>query len=221
MQDLINKLEHKCRDLGVNFHLNSQISIQDLKGSAIVIATSANAAHILTKDYAPTISHLLSQIKMSSLMSVTVFFEKFQTKFKGFGCLIPREMNIQTLGILMNSYIFKDRDKTYNETWIMGGYHNEQLLEKTDSQIIELIQKERQQVLQDSSKILSYRINRWSKALPYYDVDLEIILEKLSKENLPEGLYLHGNYLSGIGLSKILEKSDLIAAQIEKDYEKK
>lgn len=221
MQDLINKLEHKCRDLGVNFHLNSQISIQDLKGSAIVIATSANAAHILTKDYAPTISQLLSQIKMSSLMSVTVFFEKFQTKFKGFGCLIPREMNIQTLGILMNSYIFKDRDKTYNETWIMGGYHNEQLLEKTDSQIIELIQKERQQVLQDSSKILSYRINRWSKALPYYDVDLEIILEKLSKENLPEGLYLHGNYLSGIGLSKILEKSDLIAAQIEKDYEKK
>ncbi len=221
MQDLVDKLEHKCRDLGVQFHLNTDVNIKDLKETAIVIATSANAAHILTKDLAPAISELLGQITMSSLMSVTVFFEKFQTKFKGFGCLIPREMNIQTLGILMNSYIFKDRDKTYNETWIMGGYHNEDLLEKSDEQIIELIKKERQQVLQDDSPILNYRINRWSKALPYYSVSLEIILEKLSKENIPQGIYLHGNYLSGIGLSKILERSDLITEQIEKDYAKK
>lgn len=221
MQDLVNKLEQKCRDLGVQFHLNSQVNIKDLAGSPIVIATSADAAHFLTKEFAPSISALLGEIKMSSLMSITVFFEKFQTKYKGFGCLIPRDMNIQTLGILMNSYIFKDRDKTYNETWIMGGYHNENLLEKSDEQIIELIKKERQQVLQDSSKVLNYRINRWSKALPYYNINLEIILEKLAKENIPQGLYLHGNYLSGIGLSKILERSDLITEQIEKDYAKK
>lgn len=218
MQDLVDKLEIQCKKLGVEFYLNSSPNLESFKGQPIVIATSARAAGALTAQIAPEISKLLSQIKMSSLMSVTVFFKSFQDKFKGFGCLIPRGENIKTLGILMNSYIFKDRDQTYNETWIMGGMHNAELLELSDVDVKNLITLERQKILGISTEILEVKINRWSEALPYYNVDLEMILEKLAEQTLPEGLFLHGNYLSGIGLSKILERSDLIAKEIESKY---
>lgn len=221
MQDLVDKLEAQCRKLGVNFHLNSEVDPASLSDQVVIISTSAKAAHLLTEKVAPEVSNLLGRISMSSLMSTTVFFKEPQTKYKGFGCLIPRDIGIRTLGILMNSYIFKDRDKTYNETWIMGGHHDSDLLQNTDAQVLNLIQTERQKILGLTSEIIDHKINRWNEALPYYNLELEQTLQELQKVSLPQGLFLHGNYLSGIGLSKILERSDLIAEQIESRYAKK
>ena len=69
---------------------------------------------------------------MSYLMSATLFFNNPQKNWKGFGCLVPRQMGVRSFGVLMNSYIFKDRDKTYNETWMIGGAAQEDLLSLPD-----------------------------------------------------------------------------------------
>lgn len=214
MQDLVDHLEKKLRDLGVRIHLNTSVKIEDLSDS-VVVATSAHAAYSLLKESQPALANLLNQVRMSSLMSATLFFKNAQRKYQGFGCLIPRGYSLKSLGILMNSYIFKDRDKTYNETWILGGIKDEDLLELTDDQILNLILEERFQVLGQQEAPLNYRLNRWKKALPYYDLNLEkaatgLLVERSSKRTV----YLHGNYLSGIGLSKILERSDLLAEKI-------
>lgn len=155
---------------------------------------------------------------MSSLMSVTLFFKKAQSAYKGFGCLIPRGYNIKALGVLMNSYIFKDRDKVYNETWILGGVQEADLLKLSDEQLLKLLAEERYKILGQRDALLDFRINRWDHALPYYDLKLEETQAHLANEEMPEGIYLHGNYLSGIGLSKILERSDRISDEIAKAY---
>lgn len=218
MQDLVDHLEQRLRDLKVNIHLNTPVSVESLQGP-VVIATSAKAAAELTKVRYPSIAQVLSRIQMSSLMSVTLFFAKAQDKFKGFGCLIPRGFELKALGVLMNSYIFKDRDKTYNETWILGGAKEEQLLDLSDADLLKLIAEERFRILGQKDTLLDYRINRWKKALPYYNLQLEESLADLHEVELPKELHLHGNYLSGIGLSKILERSDLIAEKIASQYE--
>lgn len=217
MQDLVNHLEAECRKLGVRIHLNTLVRAEYLTGP-VVVATSARAAASFLEVRAPLRAQLLAGITMSSLMSVTAFFKDPQLKYRGFGCLIPRGQNIRALGILMNSYIFKDRDKTYNETWILGGLSDEDLLDLEDVQVLELIQKERQRILGEAGHIIDFRINRWKKALPYYDLKLESTLAELEKLPPEKGLYLHGNYLGGIGLSKILERSDLLAEQIASHY---
>ncbi|HEX7673418.1 MAG TPA: FAD-dependent oxidoreductase [Bdellovibrio sp.] len=213
MQDLVNHLEVRLSEMGVRIHTNSPVNIKDLQGP-VVIATPANAAAALLSESQPELSKALSQIQMSSLMSVTLFFKKPQTKFKGFGCLIPRGFDLKTLGILMNSYIFQGRDKVYNETWIMGGVKESSLLDLEDTEILKLIAEERFKILGTKEGLLDYRINRWKNALPYYDLNLEKAQGEIRAFATSDKIFLHGNYLYGIGLSKILEQSDILAEEI-------
>lgn len=229
MQDLVNHLEKRLIEMNVHIFTNTSVDISTLRGP-VILATSAKGAADMLQNHEPQLSAILKSIRMSSLMSVTVFFKSVQAKYKGFGCLVPRRLHIKTLGILMNSYIFTDRNKTYNETWIMGGKKEESLLNLSDEQVIALIQKERADVLKMTSEVLDYRINRWSQALPFYDLNLENAQKEL-KQLLGDDLcknycakqscntiYLHGNYLTGIGLSKILERSELLAAEVSRNH---
>jgi oxygen-dependent protoporphyrinogen oxidase len=185
----------------------------------VVLATSASAAAELLKSYAPDVSALLNRVRMSSLISTTVFFDKAQTKYKGFGCLIPRGLNLRTLGVLMPPYIFAGRDKTYNETWIMGGSNNQDLLDLNDQALLGFIGTERKRLFKRQDGILDAKINRWNKALPMYDLELEKVQNELAQAKLPAGLFLHGNYLSGIGLSKILERSERLSEEIASQHD--
>jgi oxygen-dependent protoporphyrinogen oxidase len=69
--------------------------------------------------------------------------------------------------------------------------------------------------LGNKEALVDYRIHRWKNALPLYDVELEKVLRDLKK--LPKDLYLHGNYMGGIGLSKILDRSKELAEEIAND----
>lgn len=218
MQSIVDKLELKCRSLGVQIHLGSKISLSELEGP-IVIATSAAAAAQLLESQQPELARLLHNIKMSSIMSVTLFFQQSPQHYHGFGCLIPRGLGLKSLGVLMNSFIFKGRSQTHSETWMLGGHTEKNLLQLSDTEIIELIKKERQTILQDSQAPLHYQINRWPEALPFYDLELEHCLTELQQRPDTAPLYLHGNYLAGIGLTKILERSESLAAKIATQHE--
>jgi len=209
MQEILDRLESKLKNLNVQIHTNSRVALKDLNG-LIVIATSAkSAADLLAEDY-PSASHLLSPINMLSLTTVTLFFKNPQNKFHGFGCLIPHRYGFKTLGILMNSFIFEGRQKNYNETWILENLDKT----STDQEILQLIAEERFKVLDSREGILDYRIHRWPEALPRYDLNLEKALRELRRFELPSQMFLHGNYLEGIGLSKILERSGILAEEI-------
>ena len=114
----------------------------------------------------------------------------------------------------MNSYIFQGRDKVYNETWIMGGVKESSLLDLEDTEILKLIAEERFKILGTKEGLLDYRINRWKNALPYYDLNLEKAQGEIRAFATSDKIFLHGNYLYGIGLSKILEQSDILAEEI-------
>lgn len=212
MQGLVDALEEKLKGLGVRIHLNTQVNVRDLQGP-VVIATSSTAAAKLLEHAEPNIAKILNRINTASLLSVKLFFKSSQTKYKGFGCLVPQLYGMKTLGVLMNTYIFPDRDKTYNETWILGGNNAGDILDAADGEILKKIAEERFKILGIKDALLDYRLHRWKKALPLYDLELEKVLQELKSQ--PQGrIFLHGNYLGGIGLSKILDRSDDLAEEI-------
>ncbi|WP_413576004.1 protoporphyrinogen/coproporphyrinogen oxidase [Bdellovibrio sp. HCB290] len=217
MQDIVDYLHATLQQLDVEIYLESDLDVSKVEGP-VVIATSASAAANILKTRAPELSALLARVNMSSLISATVFFDKAQTKYKGFGCLIPRGLKLRTFGVLMPPYIFAGRNKTYNETWIMGGKNNQDLLNYSDKDLMDFISKERKTIFKRQDTILDAKIFRWDRALPVYDLELEKIQTELSEKSAATDIFLHGNYLSGIGLSKILERSERLCEQIASQH---
>lgn len=215
LQDVLDALEKRVKELGVRIHLNTAVDVSTLQGP-VVIATSGMAAGNLLESKAPEVSRILKKIQPTSLLSVKMFYKKNQETYRGFGCLIPRKYGMKTLGVLLNSYIFPGRAKTYNETWILGGPEGRKLIDSPDAEILKTIAEERFKILGHSEALLDYRIHRWKNALPLYDLELEKALEELKKSSSKD-IYLHGNYLGGIGLSKILERSFDLAEEISEN----
>jgi oxygen-dependent protoporphyrinogen oxidase len=214
MQDVIDALEKKLREAGVVFHFNSTFSFDDTD-EPVILATSASVASDLLRKKAPVVSRLLSKINMTSLLTVTSFWKNPPEPYPGFGCLIPRGSGLQTLGVLMNHFIFPERSSCPSESFILGGATNPAVLDLSDSQIQDLIRQERKEIFGLSSELLDCHITRWPQALPHYDVELEKVLHLLPEM---DSVFLHGNYLGSIGLSKILERSSLLADRMAKKY---
>lgn len=214
MQDLVDKLEERLRQLGVSIHLNSTVQIEDLTSGIVVVATSMSAAATVVAKRSDKLAQLLKSLPTTSLLSAKLFFKQGQEKYCGFGCLIPRKDGYNSLGVLFNSYIFAGRNKSYNETWILSG--TPELFKIEDAQVLKLIAEERFQLLGFKDALLDYRLDRWVNALPLYGLELEKALQNISSLEKEAGLRLHGNYLGGLGLSKILERSEVLAEEILK-----
>lgn len=217
MGELFKVLKNKIESQGGQVLLKNQAALENLQGP-VVIATSADRAAQILKPSAPETAAILEKIQMIPLVTATANFPLNAKLPEGFGCLIPRSENLKTLGVLINTSIFDRAWKLRCETWIIGGATDPESVVLSDGEIQDLIVNERAQIFGDNSPVMNLRVTRWSKALPHYTVDMEKHLTELSEprrqlEN-DRQIYLHGNYLGGIGLSKILEQTDVMTKRI-------
>lgn len=208
MQELVGALEAKLRQKGVEIYLETETKIQPHENW--IISTSANAAASAIKNIDPESSLALAKIQILPLITVTAFFEKSLPDIEGFGCLFADRSRTRALGVLMNSNIYNHRGPKYSEGWIFGGALDLDIMQMSDEAIKNEILKTRKEVFKSDEQIIDMVITRWPQALPHYTVELEDIIEKLNRSKIQ----LHGNYLSGIGLSHILSRSKKLADQL-------
>ena len=174
-----------------------------------VIATGPAAAAKILHEH--KISTYLNNIEVSPIVSITAFFHPLDARTKGFGILFPRDQGIRALGVLFNNEIFEGRSDYRSETWIYGGATDHEICDAPDAELMSQFLKDRKAVERGISKPLHYRIQRWSSAIPHYTVNLEKMLEELP--DIPN-TYLMGNYLGGLGLSKIVDRAYFLSEQI-------
>ncbi len=139
----------------------------------------------------------------------TTLFTKPTTKAKitGFGVLYPQGDGNFALGTLFNNYIFANRAiDCQSDTWITPG------AEIRDQILIDSILSEREKILHQKVDLLDYQVNRWAKALPCYDIDLENVTTEL--EVVRGRIALIGNYLGEIGLKQILLRAKRLAKEL-------
>jgi len=217
MQELVDKLVQYLKERNVVFHFSDFANSESF--TATVIATSAfRASSLVPEKYQKE----FSTITMLPLTSVTMGFAK-EKPIKGFGCLFPIKENFHSLGVLFNSDIFSGRGPLQSETWILNNAEYP----------VDLILKDRKRLTGLNESPQFFKITEYKKALPQYSLGLKKFLlsdmfqrveEKSPFEVFKNGArlkdsftYLTGNYLGGIGLTKILDYNIRLSERLKKD----
>ncbi len=219
MGEMIKVLTHHLEKAGVQFTYSQKAVLKVDPDIATVICTNPyQAAELLLQLSAakadPELhisnSQLLKRIELRPITTVTAFFEKPPQKHAGFGILFPQSEGRWPLGILQNSHIFDRKSSYFSETWILSG------VDLSETHIKDKLVSERQIIYDEKTAPLHLQITRWPQALPHYSLELKQILSELKPM---KNIWLHGNYLGGIGLSKILKRSHDLAAEIAQKKE--
>jgi oxygen-dependent protoporphyrinogen oxidase len=220
MSEIIEKLKTYLELKEVEFVFDQKYRFTETHSpkSPVVVATSVRAAAEIIEVMDAERAGWLNQVETLPLLSATVFFKNPTAKARGFGCLFPPREKRPMLGVLMNTYIFPNRSREcYSETWIFGGASSpsSDVLQFADQDVLDLIEMERRDCFGTLSERDSARITRWPVALPHYTCDLEKILP-LFKRNR-QNIFLVGNYLGEIGLSRILDLAKDTVREIRED----
>jgi oxygen-dependent protoporphyrinogen oxidase len=215
MGGLMRGLADTLKNRGVKISYGQNFEMKEKVDRPVVLCTSAWTAAEIVKDAYPELSEDLRHCESLSLVSVTCFFSRHQKDLKGFGCLFPTSQGFKSSGVVFNDSIFSNRSEARSETWILGGALQPGIVALSDDELKEAILKDREKLIGVSSGPLEVQITRWPRAIPHYTVQWERILKNL---NIPHPLFLHGNYLGGIGLSKIYQRSIRLAGQMKEIY---
>lgn len=222
MGALISGLRKVLETRGVEIRVGNQASAElatGMPGLPLVLCTSAWDASAFCSERFPKLAKDLASCESLALTSVTCFFKRdLGFDLKGFGCLFPHAQGFHNLGVLFNDCIFEGRaqKELRSETWIFGGALQKQGAAE-ESILLEGILQDRQRLTTQTELPVEFKVHYWPRAIPHYTVDWAKTLDQLT---LPQGVYLHGNYLGRLGLSKIYAESILLARKIEQDLKK-
>lgn len=201
MGQLVNALEKDVRDRGAQVHLQSAAEVRPSE-----IWVHATAAHDVPGLFP----------EMLGLSTVTLVFKNPQHRLQGFGCLFARNEGFRALGVLANDQIFEGRGPGVSETWIFGGAQDPLIDALTEKELTLLAQEERQRFYGGALEVSDeVHCVRYRKALPHYSLAWE---EQVAQFRQGPQLYMTGNFLGRLGLTKILQQNKELAEQIARDH---
>jgi oxygen-dependent protoporphyrinogen oxidase len=149
---------------------------------------------------------LLEGIPYSSSMTVSLGFDERAraTLPAGFGFLVPRKERRRMLACTFVHAKFRHRAPEGKAMLrcFLGGARDPEVLGLSDEEVVGLVRRELNEILNLTAEPLFFRVHRWPDSMAQYPVGhsgrVSVIEERL--EDLP-GLYLAGNAYSGIGIS--------------------
>ena len=210
MGEFISRLYRKLRDRNVGFQFDSAVeALAD--ETPTVVSTPAPAAARLIAPHAPVAATAIADVRVASLVTVTMFFEPGPDDVHGFGILFPSRSEVRALGVLLNGDIFAGRSSVRSETWIVGD-RDQRMTEWDDDRLVTALASDRRRVTGRDASPLAVRITRRPNAIPVYDT--AILRVRASLESLPPRLSLSGNYLGRIGVAALLSRAAAAANRV-------
>jgi oxygen-dependent protoporphyrinogen oxidase len=214
MGEFIQKLRRTLEGRGVLLKVQEVHDLKELDGPKVLAVPPPELGSLLAASYGDDLGW--SRVPMLNLVRLTVGFRSPQKKVDGFGILFPESEKFNSLGVLANSQIFENRGDLYNESWILGGARSPEMSDLTDSRILELILEDRARALGVRDEVSSFKVIRWPQGLTHYTVAHEKFLQ--DQKPLPKDVFLTGNFLGRLGLSKILEQNAELAEKLLVEY---
>jgi oxygen-dependent protoporphyrinogen oxidase len=208
MQELVDSFKEKLVSLGVEIHLGVELKAKP-QGLVVYALPAYETANYLQQDDSD-LSEALRSLPYLPLSSVTLGLSKLSRYIRGFGCLFPQPAQMRSLGVLFNNDIFENRGPDWTETWIVP------LAGVEESELIDKVLEDRSRLFSNSEtlKAQHHKVYQWPRALPLYGLQLERVLKMIAKR--PE-IYLVGNYLGRLGLSKMLDQCAEVAERLIKN----
>jgi oxygen-dependent protoporphyrinogen oxidase len=208
-------------------HLNRPFTADLLSAERVLLCTSPHVTAQLLGTHDLASSQALASIRMSPLMSVTVFakHESFKKIPNGVGLLVPEieastDINSRTkprtLGALFSSSSFEGRLKNPSEdlslTIMIGGTSFPQALDLTEPQIEQMIREDLELYLTLlPGADLEFLHHRWLKAIPIYGRELVVAQDRLSEGWCARpGHAVFSNYTGEVSVRGLIDTSRLV-----------
>ncbi|HEY4784411.1 MAG TPA: protoporphyrinogen oxidase [Bacteroidales bacterium] len=207
-----------------NFLLNVKgLEINVKNGLYVITGTlngesiSVTAKKVITTTGAYTLDKLLpfadrdlitriQKVKYARVIQAAIGFKQWKgMPLDGFGGLVPFIEKRDILGVLFLSALLSNRAPEGGAllSVFVGGVRREDLLDKTDDEIRQIVEREFKSVMktQDFNPEL-FRIIRYQHAIPQYSFESKDKLEAIEKlQAAYPGLIIGGNARDGIGMS--------------------
>ncbi|PHU30347.1 Protoporphyrinogen oxidase, chloroplastic [Capsicum chinense] len=193
------------------------MTIPSYVASNILRPLSVGAADALSSFYYPPVAAVTLSYPQEAIRDDRVV----DGELKGFGQLHPRSQGVETLGTIYSSSLFPNRAPNGRVLLLnyIGGATNTEILSKTESQLVEAVDRDLRKMLikPKAQDPLVTGVRVWPQAIPQFLVGhldtLGTAKAALSNNGL-DGLFLGGNYASGVALGRCVEGAYEIASEV-------
>ena len=227
MQELVSAMHSYLQD---NIHLKQplkKISTQNGKiychlnkkkilCKKIVLCLPSYCNDSLLQDF-PIAKGLRQKIQYSPLVLCAFALEKKPKIIpsSAIGFLNPACYNKGLLGGFFVSNMFPHTSKKgFLSQFIFGGIQNPKLIDWSEKEILKKAKEYYQKILQTNQNPCYYKIIKWKKAIPQYNMQHLTMLKKIEKVEKKLPLYFHSSSYRGVGLSACIENSFKLAKNI-------
>ncbi|KAG0482284.1 hypothetical protein HPP92_010368 [Vanilla planifolia] len=193
------------------------LTVPSYVASTLLNPLSNEAADALLKFYYPPVAAVSISYPKEAIRRECLI----DGELKGFGQLHPRSQGVETLGTIYSSSLFPNRappGKVLLLSYI-GGATNTEMLSKSKSDLVDAVDRDLRKMLINSNAVepLPIGVRVWPRAIPQFLIGhldhLERARGALSKGGF-KGLFLGGNYVSGVALGRCVEGAYETAAEV-------
>lgn len=185
----------------------------------VIIATPAEATAALSKDLAPELNTVLSEIPYPPVAEVITGFTPTagMHPLDGFGFLIPKVEKRRILGTIFSSTIFTKRapEGRVHLTTFIGGMRQPEEALKSDDEIAQTALAEQHALLGTPMTPDFIHVTSWKHAIPQY---VHGHLERMGAidrvEEAHPGLYYCANYRGGISVGDCVKSAHGVVDRI-------
>ena len=199
-----------------SFRLNNESYV--ISASKVVSTVDGlSVAHIFPFIHAEVINKITA-IRYAKVIQVAVGFKLWKgISLDAFGGLVPTKEKKDILGILFPSALFRHRSPEGGAllSFFIGGIKRPDLFDKTDEELLEIINDAMEQMMDCPYKPDLIKIFRYEKAIPQYESSTELRLFTIQEvEKSYPGMLLAGNLRDGVGMSDRVKQAKQIADSI-------
>jgi oxygen-dependent protoporphyrinogen oxidase len=190
-----------------------------LEADAVILAVPSFIAAKIVQSLAPEAAAGLENIRYVSTGTISLAFRRQDVDLlRGFGLVIPRSERRLVNAVTLTSTKFDRRapDDHVLLRVFFGGSRNPQMMDVGDHDLLAIVLGELQALLGIEATPVFYRIYRWQRANPQYDVGH---LERVAaiEEALPAGIRVTGSPYRGIGIPDCVHQGQQTASQVIKE----
>ncbi|KAL1833035.1 hypothetical protein DCAR_0103084 [Daucus carota subsp. sativus] len=202
-----------------------------VQSKTVVMTVPSHIASTLLRPVSVVAAEALSKLYYPPVAAVSVSYpeEAVRTeclidgKLKGFGQLIPRTQGVETLGTIYSSSLFPNRAPPGRILLLnyIGGATNTGILSKTESQLVEAVDRDLRKMLINptAKEPLALGVRVWPQAIPQFLIGHLDIVDSakaaLSNGGF-KGIFLGGNFVSGVALGRCVEGAYEVASDVNK-----
>lgn len=202
-----------------------------LQSKSVVMTVPSHIASGLLHPISTAAADALSRFYYPPVAAVSISYPKeairtdrlIDGELKGFGQLHPRSQRVETLGTIYSSALFPDRAPAGRVLLLnyIGGATNPGILSKTESELVEAVDRDlRKMLIKPYAKDpLALGVKVWPQAIPQFligHLDLLDAAQAALRDTGCQGLFLGGNYVSGVALGRCVEGAYEVAAEVTK-----